>query len=613
MPLGGFMRISGCVLALWATVLAAAPASAETVPFQPVPQNLPKPLSDADAGRYARIFAIQGGAMKSRNAPEWKEADRLIAALDNDLLLGRVLAQRYLHPTGWRSSWPELKAWMERYYDQPSATRIHRLASRRKPKGAKAPRRPKDGYLDGYGRTHPGSRYASVPATTEGRRSLSKTRSIAREVRKRVRSGWPTGARNMLNSANLRYLTGYEEAVLRANIAHGYFIEGKDSKAVAEAKRAIAKAGKSVPQAYWTAGKAAWRAGDIQLAMNFMRVLAENPDAPSNLVSGAGFWASRGALRAGEADESFRYLEIAASRQDTFYGTLAAEALGQDIVLDFSLPELEPAFIRRLDLQPAGRRAFGLLQAGETYHASRELRTIWHEMDLGQQTQLMVLAARTHMAGLAFRTADILRLEHGVDYFAGLYPVPDFDTGDPLRVDHALLLAVMRQESGFNPRARSWAKASGLMQLMPATAAYISRDRRYRDTRLHELLIPETNIRLGQEYILYLLGEKPVEGDLLRLLAAYNGGPGNLRKWMGRIDHGGDALMLLESLPARETRFYVKNVLTNLWIYRKRLGQDSSIIGAIASGIEADYDPRGAHVDGRSCELVRLSHRCLVD
>jgi soluble lytic murein transglycosylase-like protein len=148
---------------------------------------------------------------------------------------------------------------------------------------------------------------------------------------------------------------------------------------------------------------------------------------------------------------------------------------------------------------------------------------------------------------------------------------------------------------------------------MPATAAFIARDRRFRDTKRHQLMIPEVNIQLGEDYILHLLDESPVEGDLVRLLAAYNGGPGNLRKWMGKVDHGGDTLMLLESLPSRETRFYVKNVLTNLWIYRKRLGQDASIVGSIASGVEADYNPRGAHAEGYPCQLMRLSDRCLVE
>ncbi|MGC6485577.1 MAG: lytic transglycosylase domain-containing protein [Candidatus Puniceispirillales bacterium] len=589
---------------LAALMIALLPvaAGAETIPFQHTPHDLPKPLSPADVDRYQQIFDLQ-------QDKKWKEADRLIKALDNDLLLGRVLSQRYLHPTGWRSTYKELRNWLAAYNDHPAASRISWLANKRRPANAKAPKAPKKGYLNGYGRSSIGGAYIPIPATTKGRASPAKTRSIARKIRYRVRSGWPTGALELLNKANLRYLTKYEEAVLRADIAHGYFIYGKDIAAISQSKRAIALAGKKVPRAYWTAGISAWRHGDLDLAMVFFRPLTEAEKAPAALVSAGAFWASRGALRRGEIDDSFRFLEIASRSQDSFYGMLAAEALGQDITLDFSLPPLRADYITWLNSIPGGQRAFALLQVGETYHASRELRYLWEEMTLDQRRQTMVLAARTHMAGLSFRTADILRREHDQHLYAGLYPIPDFETGDPIRVDQALLLAVMRQESGFNPRARSWAKASGLMQLMPSTAAFIARDRRFRGSRRHDLMIPEINIRLGEDYILHLFDEPPVNGDLVRLLAAYNGGPGNLNKWMRKVNHGGDTLMLLESLPSRETRFYVKNVLTNYWIYRKRLGKDGEVLASIAAG-DGQEPPADAHLLGQSCSLTRLSERC---
>jgi len=574
----------------------------ETVPFLPQSISLPTPLSPADADRYRKIFDLQ-------QDKKWKEADKLIATLDDDLLLGRVLSQRYLHPTGWRSTYKQLRDWLLEYNDHPAASRIIWLAKKRRPANAKPLPDPKSGYLNGYGRTSLGRHYITIPSSSQGRASPSKTRSIARDIRRRIRSGWPSGAASLLTEENLRYLTKFEEGVLRADIAHGYFIYGKDLKAISLAKQAIALGGTSVYQAYWTAGIAAWRHGNIDLAMTFLRTLADHEDAPAALVSSAAFWASRGALRKGEGEESFRFLDIAARHQDTFYGTLAAEALGQDIRLDFTLPEMDPAFIAWLADQPGGRRAFALLQVGETYHASRELRYLWKEMNWEQRHQVMALAAHTHMAGLSFRAADIFRREIGETWYGALYPVPDFETSAPIRVDQALLLAVMRQESGFNPRAKSWAKASGLMQLMPATAAFIARDRRFRDTKRHDLMVPEINIRLGEEYILHLLEEPLIQDDLVRLLAAYNGGPGNLRKWTKNINHGGDTLMLLESLPSRETRFYVKNVMTNLWIYRKRLGQDARSVASLASGKVAEYSPF-AFNGGAHCMLTRLSERC---
>ena len=578
-------------------------AYAETLPFEMNNLDLPEPLSDVDVKRYKDIFALQ-------QDKKWKEADKLIKALDSDLLLGRVLSQRYLHPTGWRSSYKELSSWLKKYNDHPAASRISWLAKKRKPSKAKTPKAPKKGYLNGYGRSSLGGSYIAIPTTRVGRASPSKTRQIAREIRYKIRSGWPSGGRDMLTKGNLRYLTKDEEAVLRADIAHGYFIYGKDINAIRQARQAIAIAGSKVPVAYWTAGIAAWRSGDIDQALNFFHVLAEDEKASGHLVASAAFWASRGELRNGNAAESFRYLEIAAQHQDTFYGSLAAEALGQDITLDFDLPEVTTDYLNWLKSTPGGMRAFALLQVGETYHASRELRYIWGEMTDDQKVQTMAFAAKTHMAGLSFRTADVIRREQGRVYYGGLYPIPDFEAGAPIRIDQAVLLSVMRQESGFNPRAKSWAKASGLMQLMPATAAFITRDRGYRGKKRHDLMVPAVNIKIGEDYILHLLNEPLIENDMVKLLAAYNGGPGNLRKWMRKVNHGGDTLMLLESLQARETRFYVKNVMTNLWIYRKRLGQNAVAVSNLAGEGKATYAPFQGQQDNRVCMLTKLNEKC---
>ena len=576
---------------------------AETLPFEVHNLDLPEPLSDSDVKRYQDIFALQ-------QDKKWKQSDKLIKALDSDLLLGRVLSQRYLHPTGWRSSYKELSSWLKKYNDHPAASRISWLAKKRKPSKAKAPKAPKKGYLNGYGRSSLGGSYVAIPTTRVGRASPSKTRQIAREIRYKIRSGWPSGGRDLLNKGNLRYLTKYEEAVLRADIAHGYFIYGKDINAIRQARQAIAIAGSKVPVAYWTAGIAAWRSGDIDQALNFFHVLAEDEKASGHLVASAAFWASRGELRNGNAAESFRYLEIAAQHQDTFYGSLAAEALGQDITLDFDLPEVTDSYLNWLKSTPGGMRAFALLQVGETYHASRELRYLWEEMTDDQKVQTMAFAAKTHMAGLSFRTADVIKREQGRVYYGGLYPIPDFEAGAPIRIDQAVLLSVMRQESGFNPRAKSWAKASGLMQLMPATAAFITRDRGYRGNKRHDLMVPAVNIKIGEDYILHLLKEPLIEKDMVKLLAAYNGGPGNLRKWMRKVNHGGDTLMLLESLQARETRFYVKNVMTNLWIYRKRLGQNAVAVSNLAGEGKATYAPFQGQQDNRVCMLTKLNEKC---
>src|SRR3546814_11421317 len=108
------------------------------------------------------------------------------------------------------------------------------------------------------------------------------------------------------------------------------------------------------------------------------------------------------------------------------------------------------------------------------------------------------------------------------------------------------------------------------MQLMPRTASFVDEDDDL-DSR-HELYVPELNIALGQRYIAHLLDLDRVEGDMFRLLAAYNAGPGNLGRWAKRVDVRDDPLLLIESLPSTATREYTEKELAHLGVSRLRPG-----------------------------------------
>jgi soluble lytic murein transglycosylase-like protein len=101
-------------------------------------------LGPADVGRYRQAFALQ---REGRIA----DADRAVKALDDDVLRGHVLAERYLLPKAYKSGYGELVAWLERHAELPQAHRIYRLAMARRPKGAKAPAVPEGGFLAGAG------------------------------------------------------------------------------------------------------------------------------------------------------------------------------------------------------------------------------------------------------------------------------------------------------------------------------------------------------------------------------------------------------------------------------------------------------------------------------
>lgn len=554
--------------AFWA-FFSAVPAFAQEPPVQL--------LSATDVERYQQIFALQ-------EAGQIKKADKYIADIDNEILMGHVLSQRYLHPTAWRSTYSELKNWLDIYNDHPAASRIKWLADKRKPRKAAAPKKPKKGYLNGVGNPTNQSWRPYIPTTRTGRASPRQTAKIASTIRRSIRRKEPTNASKYLNQKSvLRYLTAEEEAHLRGEIAHGYFIFGLDDKALRTARQAIAKGKNKAYMAYWAAGLAAYRSHQPDLAGIYFRTLAEEETAPAALRSSAAFWAHRIALARGEVAQAMTYLDIAASYPDLFYGVMARQASGQDQALEFTLPPLSDDFNDWLIAQRGGRRTLALLQVGNWTEAGRELRYLYAEASLDRRRDMMVFAVQQNMPGLAFRIADIFLRNHGERYNAALYPRPEVAV--EFQVDQALVWAIARRESSFYPLARSRVKASGLMQIMPATAAFISGDRRLRTTHRHLLHNPAFNLKLGQDYIRHLLDERVVNGELVRMLAAYNGGPGNLNKWLRGMSRRDDLFLMIESIPARETRNYVKSVVSDMAVYRQKFGQDTPILRGLVTGL----------------------------
>jgi soluble lytic murein transglycosylase-like protein len=105
----------------------------------------------------------------------------------------------------------------------------------------------------------------------------------------------------------------------------------------------------------------------------------------------------------------------------------------------------------------------------------------------------------------------------------------------------------------------------------------------HRDNK-SKLYDPEFNLGLGQKYLGHLLQDDLIKGDLFHLAVAYNAGPGNLRKWLRKAEFEDDPLLFVESIPWLESRLFVERVLTNFWIYRERLREDSPSLDAAATG-----------------------------
>ena len=133
-------------------------------------------------------------------------------------------------------------------------------------------------------------------------------------------------------------------------------------------------------------------------------------------------------------------------------------------------------------------------------------------------------------------------------------------------LDPRLVEAVIACESGGRSNAVSRAGAVGLMQVMPATGKWIARHLNRKAFSRRSLFNPLVSIRFGCWYLKYLF--KDLAGDVFDVVAAYNGGQGNVKKWKRR--YGGlEKQAFLEKIPFDETRRYVKKVMRSYLIYRR--------------------------------------------
>lgn len=146
-----------------------------------------------------------------------------------------------------------------------------------------------------------------------------------------------------------------------------------------------------------------------------------------------------------------------------------------------------------------------------------------------------------------------------------LYPRPYLDLAEKhagfYKIDPNMVYALMRQESMFREMAVSRSNARGLMQVMPATGRWLAQRLRLSGYDLHK---PDTSIRFGSMFLADML--RVNDGDFRWAAIAYNGGPGNLRKWKRRY-YRGDLNQFLEFIPAKESRDYCRITTRNYQHY----------------------------------------------
>lgn len=586
-----FALLQKCVAVagLALTVSFGAPMGAQATETASVPtlqdnlNKLPEVLSALDVERYQRIFALQAKA-------SWKAADKEIALLDDDVLMGHVKAQKLMHPNGYRAYFAELKSWMKAYSDHPQARRVYKLAKRRAGKGASVPR-PSGGHMAGPKAGTNGIRWEY----DTHKRYRGHARNIWIKFRKALHRGHTLVAKRILREKDTKRLIhpiDYDR--MAGALGYKYFIDGYDEFALEWAGKAADRSGANASLATFGAGLASWRLGKLGESAHYFQILANSERSSSWMRAAGGYWAARANLKNRHPERVNTYLEIASKYPRTFYGILARKALGLDLRFSWQSIEAKAEDLKGITSHKIGRRAVALLQIGENALAERELRKLYPKVDSKTGKAIFSLADAAQLPSLAFRLAQNSDSgQEGYRHASALYPVPDWKPDGGWKVDKALVYAFVRQESAFNPRAKSYRGARGLMQLMPATASFIGKNRQYKWSKRDDLFDPALNLQLGQRYLNHLLGHNLVNNNLFLLAAAYNGGPGNLKRWMKKMETGGDPLLFIESLPSRETRIFIERVLSNYWIYRTRMNQPTPSLDELATG---DW-PLYSHMD----------------
>jgi soluble lytic murein transglycosylase len=543
---------------------------------QALPADLPATLEADSVARYRRIFAAQSSG-------SWQQADAEIGPLKDKTLMGYVGAQRLLS-TGHNSSFDQLAAWLQDYNDHPDAPAIYRLALTRRPKGGPEVTPASFSVQPRYSPTFAAAR--TVSGADAARATETRTR-----LQQMLDDGGFNAAFALLDRRETGDLLGPQEVEMWRGRVRTRALEA-DSQGGLQLPIEVS----GPPDANWTAAIGAFTRGQYsEAARRFELVADAPPDQASSWTLAAGaFWAARANLLAGNPQKYVPYLKRAALYERTFHGLIAQRALGMRIVPDAALPRVDRGVAKILQQDRASNRALALLQLGAVTAAERELYAASVDADPGLIQAILALAQKAVLPGLSVRVANAAwDQRHNIaGYDAAMYPFPPWQPPEGFVVDRALVWGFMRQESAFNPKARSYVGAMGLMQLMPATARIVTN--KYLPDRVGQNPYdPGFNTSLGQQYINSLIGD--IDDSLVRTAAAYNGGPGNVARWDKSLGASHDPLLYVALIPLNETRDFVQRVLANYWIYQLRLGQPTPSLDQIA----AHEWPKYVAQDGR--------------
>jgi soluble lytic murein transglycosylase len=329
---------------------------------------------------------------------------------------------------------------------------------------------------------------------------------------------------------------------------------------------------------------------DAPTAYEHFKRVSEDNENPISMARGA-YWLGRAAEALGRSQEARTHYQQAARYPTAYYGQIARARAGLSELALNPFPALSNEDRARLSRHE-------LVRAAELLYANDARDMAWTMMadlgdklgDVGVLAMLAELTAKYRDArGMLLLGKLALARGYALDHAA--FPtigVPDYEPIGPA-VEPAIVYAIVRQESWFNPKTVSSANALGLMQVTPPAGRYIAK--KFNATFDQKRLLSDMayNVQFGAAELGDLI--RDYRGSYIMTFAAYNAGRGRVREWIARYgdprDPKVDPIDWVERIPFSETRNYVQRVMENVQVYRIRFGGTSRLL------IEADLR-RGA-------------------
>ena len=301
------------------------------------------------------------------------------------------------------------------------------------------------------------------------------------------------------------------------------------------------------------------------------------------------YWKARALESLGDDVDAKENYRLAAQERD-FFGFIAADRIGAGYAVSLNPSPVEAAALTRLAETPA----FSIIRELLALHRDAESRSEWfHAIKPLNPSELLAAAQLARLWGLDNLAINTAAKAGNWDDLTLRFPLGSNrlvqQAAEAQAIDPAMIYALVRRESAFDPNAGSPVGAKGLMQLMPATADLVARHLNEPPPSPYGLLEPERNLRYGIAYFKELL--EKFGHHFALTAAAYNAGPHRVEHWLP-VNRKLPADLWVETIPFNETRQYVTAVLAYAVIYQLRLGLPPRRISEFLPDVPAS--PKGA-------------------